>query len=228
MTQERNFVTLLDLLAERPESDEENELLERVKLLAQENLPEGWIHWKAMRSLEEDIFGPSVEERTLNKLTFALPTVGLVRAFDPEADHLTEEGYRQIKQKLLGWAFTRALILSPIAVAKKIHGSSFRMELFKRSIEPVRPLLLTRAEASSILSGHQTKLEVTDRRTCFDLSMGRRRKRDLSPEDEALPKKSREELLEERLNIMFKIVMDKMADFVRGLDSDKENKENED
>lgn len=154
MAQERTLITLADLLDEHGASEQEDEILGRIKLLAQESLPDGWTRWEVSPASKEDVFGEKIEANVLCKLTFALPTVGLVRAFDPEADHLSEKGYRDIRIKLLDWAFTRALIIGPPSIANRIRGSAARTELFKEAVEPLKALMHTRREADGILSGH--------------------------------------------------------------------------
>ncbi|CAH2037500.1 unnamed protein product, partial [Iphiclides podalirius] len=104
-------------------------LLERVKVLVQEHLPGGWTRWEVSTATREEVFGEKLEPNVLNKLIFALPTVGLVWAFIPEADHLTEKGYR---------VQTEALILGPAAVANRIRASAVRTELVKESVKAIQ------------------------------------------------------------------------------------------
>lgn len=78
------LVTLGDLLEERGATEADDIILSRLKVLAQENLPDGWIKWEASRASREEIFGDKIDAAVLNKLTFALPTLGLARAFDPD------------------------------------------------------------------------------------------------------------------------------------------------
>lgn len=119
------------------------------------------------RVTKEELFGDKVEPHVMNKLMFALPTVGLARTFDLEADHLSEKGYRDIKLKLIDWAYARALIHGPPAIANKVRGSAIRTELFKRSVDSLRPLLHTRVEANLILSGERSESEETSRKRDF-------------------------------------------------------------
>lgn len=67
--------------------------MERVKVLAQEHLPDGWTRWVVTTATKEEVFGEKIESNVLNKLVYALPTVGLARAFVPDADHHSERGY---------------------------------------------------------------------------------------------------------------------------------------
>lgn len=164
MTQNRDTTTLGNLLDERESSEQDEEILERLKELAQEHLPEGWTSWEVTKLSKEEIFGARIEPSVFNKVVFALPTVGIARAFHPDADHLSEKGYREIRLKLLEWAFTRALILSPPAISNRVRGSAVRTELFKQSVESLRPLLHTRSEADKILSGNRSETEETTRK----------------------------------------------------------------
>ncbi|KAI5632777.1 hypothetical protein NE865_14495 [Phthorimaea operculella] len=206
MAQQNGFITLADLLDEQGDSEQDDEVLGRLKLLAQESLPDGWTRWEVCQLTKEEVFGDEIEPNTLNKLTFALPTVGIVRAFDPEANHLSEKGYRELRRKLTDWAFTRALIMGPPAIANKIRGSAARTELFKEAVETVRSAIHTRKETDRILSGEADPAENTTRK---------RRGTSISAESEgsgSVKKKARSssnerlEKLEERMGNMFSCV----------------------
>lgn len=199
MAQGGAFTTLGDLLLLcKGDSEPEEEILERVRLLAQENLPEGWTGWLVRRLSKDDVFGENLDPQLLNKLRYALPTVGLARAFNPEADHLSEKCYRDIKVKLLDWEFSRALIISPPAVANKIRGTAAQSELFNRAIETLKPLLISRPDADKILSGIDSE---SDRET---------RKRRSSSSSSFQPKRSKVDELESKMNGMFAALVDKI------------------
>ncbi|CAH0560607.1 unnamed protein product [Brassicogethes aeneus] len=87
----------------RVQPSQPNDLFQSDKLkeLAQEHLPEGWTEWKVSQLSKEQLLGSSVDPLILNKIRFALPTVGVVKAFIPEADHLSEKTYRDIKVSML-------------------------------------------------------------------------------------------------------------------------------
>ncbi|KAH9635721.1 hypothetical protein HF086_001759 [Spodoptera exigua] len=217
------------------ETQQDEAILERIKILAQESLPKGWTQWEVINASKEEIFGEKPEPNVLNKLVFALPTVGLVRAFDPEADHLSEKGYRDIRFKLLDWAFTRALILGPPSIANRIRGSAARTELFKQSVDGLRPLLHTRYEANKILSGSLSESEKSNckRRSCssvFDRSQSQKRRR-VSPVA-STSQDSRIECLEKKMDSMFALLLERIDTHrqqqtnlaqTREPDSDKEN-----
>ncbi|CAH0397216.1 unnamed protein product [Chilo suppressalis] len=151
--QGNSYVTLGELLEDIGESYRDTVILERIKLLAQEQLPEGWTTWKVAQHSKEDIFGDSVDPQVLNKLRFALPTDLLAKAFDPDMSHLSEKGFRDIKVKLLDWAFTRVLLLSPPSICNKIRGSAAATELFNRAVVLQRPM--SRTEANRALSSER-------------------------------------------------------------------------
>lgn len=140
MVQEADLISLRDLLGETGEPGNDNDILERIKLLAQELLPKGWTAWKVTRLTKEEIFGDSVDPQVLNKLRFALPTDQLAKVFVLETTRLSEKGFRDLKLKMLDWAFTRALITSPPAVCNKIRGLAAATELFNEAVRPERPM----------------------------------------------------------------------------------------
>lgn len=199
MARRSNVITLGDLLDEHGESEQDERILSRLKALAQESLPAGWNRWEVSRAPKEEIFGDKLNAHTLDKLMFALPTVSLVRAFDPEINHLSEIGYSEIKLKLLDWAFTRALILGPPSIANKIHGSAAQTELFKKAVECMNPDLHTRKEADIILTGHNSESNTTNRK-----------RRDTSTLSEDQPKQCKVDQLEENINTMFSIITSKI------------------
>ncbi|KAL4720276.1 hypothetical protein ACJJTC_001383 [Scirpophaga incertulas] len=210
MAQGGSVVSLGELLQISAESEREDEILERLKLLAQESLPEGWTDWTARRASKEDIFGESLDPQLLNKLRFALPTVGIAKAFNPDAEHLSEKCYRDIKVKMLDWEFTRALIISPPSVANKVRGSAAQAELFIRAIEALRPSLIARPEADRILSG-------------VDSDSERRARKRSSSSSSFNPKRSKVDELEQKMDNMFSVLMEK----IESLQSDNRSMQDE-
>lgn len=152
MTLSGDRITLGALLEEEIELHEENAVLERVKLLAQRHLPDGWTSWRVVNLSKEEVFGEEIDPQMLNKLRFALPTIELVQAFFPDAADVSEKMFRKIKIKLLDWAFTRALIMGPPAIANRIRGSAAQTEIFNKAVVSLKPLLLSQKEASRTLS----------------------------------------------------------------------------
>ncbi|KAJ2940382.1 hypothetical protein O0L34_g59 [Tuta absoluta] len=206
--QGEGLVTLGDLLEEKGETDEDDQILSRLKILAQESLPEGWTKWEVSRASKEEVFGDKLETTVLNKLSFALPTVGLARAFDPDAEHLSEKAYRDIRVKLLDWSFTRSLILGSPAIANRVRGSAARTEFFKESVSCLKPLLLTQREANLTLSG--TNLE--------GKALGRKRRSTSCLSSDSQSKKSRDDELEHKVDNMFAIMMENYSKVIERLD----------
>ncbi|XP_045782643.1 uncharacterized protein LOC123879138 [Maniola jurtina] len=209
MAQGGSVISLGELLQVQADSEKEDEVLERLKLLAQENLPEGWTDWTARHTSKEDIVGSSVDPQLLNKLRFALPTVGLAKAFNPDADHLSEKCYRDIKVKMLDWEFTRALIISPPAVANKIRGSAAQAELFNRAIEVMKPSLISRPEADRLLSGGDSDSE-------------RRARKRSSSSGSFQSKRSRVDELEQKMDSMFAVLVEKIENLGSGSHSQQD------
>jgi len=58
----------------------------------------------------------------LNKLRFCLVTGDIALSFDPAAESLSERGYRKMKQTMLEWPFTKALIIASLEFCLPIRG----------------------------------------------------------------------------------------------------------
>ncbi|KAJ2944974.1 hypothetical protein O0L34_g1871 [Tuta absoluta] len=147
MAKDVKYVTLGELFEEQSTSV----ILNRLKKLAEKSLPEGWKDWTASQATKEKDFINKLDMTAVDRLTFALPTVGLVKAFDPEADHLSEVGYRQMRTKLLDWPFTRALITGPPTIALQVRGTFSKTIDFMSLTAPLKSLLLTREETDKVL-----------------------------------------------------------------------------
>lgn len=126
--------------------------LDRVKVVLEESLPDGWREWqvdlKAVTSLEDD-------SNLRNKIRFAIPTVALFEAFFPGISPISENKCKEIKLSLLNWPVGRTLIYAPSSVSQCIHPAALH-EKFLRDVEPLRYLFLSRSEANSIM---QDKIE---------------------------------------------------------------------
>ena len=70
-------ITVLGVVYDTPCVDE---VLNRLKALAFDHLPDGWRDWP-LTSVDEPTF--DIDQQCLNKLRFALPTVGIAIAFSP-------------------------------------------------------------------------------------------------------------------------------------------------
>ncbi|KAL4720259.1 hypothetical protein ACJJTC_010825 [Scirpophaga incertulas] len=144
-----------------------------------------------------------VEPQTLNKLRFALPTDQLAKAFVPESKRLSEKGFRDLKLKMLDWAFSRTLITSPPYICNRIRGSAAATEIFNEVVRTNRPMSrrnkTDRAlsiETEYALSGTRKRQYSTDRET-----------NDSWQNDKA--KRSRIDALEHRVNDMFPTIMER-------------------
>nr|CAI5842038.1 unnamed protein product [Callosobruchus analis] len=141
--------------------DGESRILNRIKLLAAQHLPEGWKNWKVAITDKTSLFVDGIEPQVINKLRFALPTVGLAKAFNPEAKSLSEKTYREMKLRMLNWPFCIGLVIGPPALASKIRGAELKHELVMSSLESVKPLLVSRVEASRQLAEDTSDTEST-------------------------------------------------------------------
>nr|CAI5865781.1 unnamed protein product [Callosobruchus analis] len=52
----------------------------RCKYCPTQHLPEGWKNWKVAITDQKSLFDDGIEPQVINKLRFALPTVGLAKA----------------------------------------------------------------------------------------------------------------------------------------------------
>ncbi|KAI5717274.1 hypothetical protein M8J77_003087 [Diaphorina citri] len=81
--------------------------LERVKDVMRTRLPEGWEDWRIVETL------PSSDNLDRNKLRFGLPTVDLIRAYDPSDRPISERSFKYMKSLLFGWPVGQALLTNP-------------------------------------------------------------------------------------------------------------------
>ncbi|XP_045469296.1 uncharacterized protein LOC123676975 [Harmonia axyridis] len=204
-----HFIKIGELLEESAETENDNLILERLKLLAQENLPEGWTEWKVAQLTKEQVLGNPVDPLVLNKIRFALPTLGVVRAFSPEADHLSEKTYRDIKMSMLEWAFCRALIMSPPFVSNRIRGSAAQSEIFNQAVRDMKPLLISRQEASGQLG---EKSEAGSEEEMSEDSHGKRRRYSSKEQVVKRPRLDRVALLENKVDTMFASICARLDD----------------
>lgn len=139
--------TTLGAIHDLPSNDD---ILDRLKALARNILPQGWRDWTLINSINLDF---SVDSTVLNKLQFALPADGIARAFDPAATGLKEHPYKDMKIKMLSWAFCRGLVYSPSSLSKQIRGSSASHESFMCATSSIRSSLLSRKSTDRLLAG---------------------------------------------------------------------------
>lgn len=149
--------TTLGALHDLPSNDE---------ALARSSLPEGWRNWQLINSIDLDF---QVEPSILNKVRFLLPTEGIAKAFEPSATSLKEQPFRNMKVKMLSWAFCLGLVLSPSALSKQIRGSSHNYDIMVSEVSALKNSFLSREAADRLRSGSSPGPSVT--RSSSDLSM---------------------------------------------------------
>ncbi|CAH1099483.1 unnamed protein product [Psylliodes chrysocephalus] len=76
-----------------------------------------------------------------------------------------EKPYRDMKKTMLKWNFCRGFVFSPTSLALQIRGSYIQHQLVLQTINDLKPLLLTRLEASKQLSGEKSEQESDDHLT---------------------------------------------------------------
>lgn len=148
MTLQPAATSLDSLLEWEAENTEDNTILQRLKTLALAHLPDGWRDWKVHTFTKDELLGAELDPQILNKLRFALPTVGIARAFSPKCSSLPEKVYRDIRVRMLDWPFCRGLIIAPSSLSARIRGSAVQNELVLAALADLRPLLKSRLEAS--------------------------------------------------------------------------------
>lgn len=151
--------TLQSLLSWEAKEPGDNIVLHRVIKLISAHLPCGWKDWNVRIVSKEDLLGAEMDSQVLNKIRFAIPTVGLARAFSPECSSLPEKTYRNIKLKLLEWPLCVGLIIHPMSLAARVRGSAVQNELVIAAIADMKPLLKSREAASRELSAHSDQSE---------------------------------------------------------------------
>lgn len=149
----KDFTTLGELSLLRVEDDDDQCILDRLVEVVKETFPSGWRDWRVRGCSKEELVGKKVDGQLLNKIRFAIPTISILKAFDPEAVLLSEKTYKQLKLSLLEWPFCRSLIVRPKAVAAKIHGSMARFEMVWASLDDsVKNAILSREETVKIMT----------------------------------------------------------------------------
>lgn len=215
------YVTMEELLEESAESEELDKVLDRLQLVAEEWLPNGWRNWKVVNWSKEEVFGKEMDPQVLNKVRFALPTVAIAKAFNPTAQDLPEKVYRDYKVEMLNMAFCRALIMSPPAVVNKIKGSAAQAEIFLHALKPLKEHFISRKQAADLLRGEEESEDEEDR--------VRDGKRKASSSEGPVSKRSKFSILEERMENMFQVLLDKIEGKRMPEDSsDSDSEESED
>lgn len=146
------MLTLESLLSWEADDPEDNIILKRIIKLISGHLPMDWKGWKIRILSKEDLLGSELDPQILNKIRFAIPTVGLARAFSPDCTSLKEKTFRDIKLKLLEWPLCVGLIIHPMSLAARVRSSAVQNELVIASIAEMKPLLKSREEANKELA----------------------------------------------------------------------------
>ncbi|XP_050302618.1 uncharacterized protein LOC126740581 [Anthonomus grandis grandis] len=151
------LVSLKSLMDRKADSPADDTILSRIKRLVTTHLPTSCLNWRVHVLSKEEILGEEPDPQILNKIRFALPTVELARAFAPDCTSLSERAYRDIKMKMLNWPLCVGLIIGPSSLVIRIRGTSTSIDLMMASIAEIKPVLLSREEASRELAGNLTE-----------------------------------------------------------------------
>lgn len=132
-----------------------NPFHERVKDIIRAKFPQGWPAWPVSSSI------PVAPNPDRNKLRFAIPTVDLCLAYDPDARSISERSFKHLKASLFTWPVGRALIYSPADFALALRPSKEDFDAFLESIRSLKPLFLCRESACKAL-GNGLPIVVAD------------------------------------------------------------------
>ncbi|KAI5716711.1 hypothetical protein M8J76_010991 [Diaphorina citri] len=108
--------------------------LERVKDVMRTRLPEGWEDWRIVETL------PSSDNLDRNKLRFGLPTVDLIRAYDPSGRPISERSFKikYMKSLLFGWPVGQALLTNPGDFAESLRPSKDEYNIFLKGLASLK------------------------------------------------------------------------------------------
>lgn len=123
-----------------------NPFYDRVKSLIRNKLPPGWRDW-AVNSLP-----PPTAGLDRNRLRFALPSVDLALAWNPECKSISERDYKAMKVSLLSWNVGQALISHPTEFAAEFRPSRDCYVDFVENIKVLKPLILSREALNKCLA----------------------------------------------------------------------------
>ncbi|CAH1107670.1 unnamed protein product [Psylliodes chrysocephalus] len=138
---------MADLATLDADNESDIQILDKINKLAYIYLPDGWLDWKVTELFTEDLLGDEMDAQLLNNIRFALPTVGLARAFRPKATSLSERIYRDMKLKMLDRPFCVRLIIGPLPLAAQIRGSVAQNKILLASLAEMKPIMIPRKEA---------------------------------------------------------------------------------
>lgn len=203
-----NLRSLEDLARLVPEDPGEAVIFQKITSLADSHLPDRWKQWKVFQFSKEELLGKEGDPQVLNKIRFVLPTVGVTQAFNKNAAHISEKGYRELKIKMLNWSFCIGLIIRPTSLAARIRGSAVQNELVMASLDALKPLLIGQKEAARQLSEGFSETEGSVAGT--------------SCQGTHVPKKNRESRID-RLEKTTSELKTMFQSFMQSFDSSREN-----
>ncbi|KAI5694992.1 hypothetical protein M8J75_009219 [Diaphorina citri] len=121
--------------------------LERVKDVMRTRLPEGWEDWRIVETL------PSSDNLDRNKLRFGLPTVDLIRAYDPSGRPISERSFKikYMKSLLFGWPVGQALLTNPGDFAESLRPSKDEYNIFLKGLASLKRFCISREAANEEL-----------------------------------------------------------------------------
>ncbi|KAL4714273.1 hypothetical protein ACJJTC_009625 [Scirpophaga incertulas] len=153
MAQSPSLIVLEELLEEAAATEEEDVILDKLKELARNSLPEGWRLWKTENPTKEGLFGESIDPQLLNKIRIALPTLGVVQAFYPDADYIAEKPFREMKASMLNWAFCRALIRKGLSETEEsTPAKRSRIGILEEKVDNLINVITRQTRAASATS----------------------------------------------------------------------------
>lgn len=120
---------------------------------------------------------------------------------------MSAQEYRDYKVEMLDWAFCWALIMSPPAVTNKIKGSASQAEIFIQALRPIKDQFVSRKQAAALLKPAE---ESSGSETDENESPGDKRGAKSLPGIERPPKRSKVLILEEKMENMFQVMLNKI------------------
>ncbi|XP_063985927.1 uncharacterized protein LOC135167021 [Diachasmimorpha longicaudata] len=195
------MISLKELVGVAADTEEEDGVLDQLKLSAVSSLPVGCQERQIRKLSFAELFGEDgvVDTLLLWKIEFALPTVKVARAFDPEASGLSDDEFHNCKATMLRWPFCRALIISPPVLVNRIWGSKIEVQQFLDLLKPVRHLFVSASEADKTLKQGRLKRE-------------RPPSEEGQEEDDRPVKRSSLAALEKRMTSLFATLLDKLEE----------------
>lgn len=90
MATNRNQTNLLELSSLEAANLRDEAILTRIKEETIKHLPIGWEEWKVCPFGKNEILGEDHDPQILNRIRFAIPTVGMALAFNPKSTYISE------------------------------------------------------------------------------------------------------------------------------------------